>query len=62
MHNDERKCPIFRGCFPIIVGPTGPTGPTGPSGGPTGATGATGPTGATARLFKSSNKIIIDSS
>ena len=53
---------------------TGPTGPTGPSGGPTGPigpqgeTGATGPTGPqgetgpTERLFKSSNKIIIDSS
>lgn len=38
---------------------TGPTGPTGPSGGPTGPQGPTGPTG---RLFKSSNKIIIDSS
>ena len=33
----ERKCPIYRGCFPIVVGPTGPTGP---SGGPTGPTGA----------------------
>ena len=31
----EKKCPIFKGCFPIVVGPTGPTGP---SGGPTGAT------------------------
>ena len=37
-------------CFVI------PTGPTGPGGGPT------GPTGATDRLFKSSNRIIIDSS
>lgn len=37
------------------------TGPTGPRGlaGPTGPTGLTGPT---ERLFKSSNKIIIDSS
>ena len=47
---------------------TGPTGPTGPSGGPTGPIGPTGPqgptgpTGPTERLFKSSNKIIIDSS
>lgn len=52
-------CPIHRGCFPIIVGPigaTGPTGPTGPAGGPT------GPTGPTERLFKSSNRIIINSS
>ena len=40
----EKKCPIFKGCFPIVVGPTGPTGP---SGGPTGATGPTGPTGPT---------------
>ena len=37
----------------VLIGPTGPTGPSG------GATGATGPT---ERLFKSSNKIIIDSS
>lgn len=58
------------------TGPTGPTGATGPQGiqgvtgptGPTGATGpqgiqgVTGPTGPTARLFKSSNNIIIDSS
>lgn len=52
------------------IGPTGPTGPTGPQGnigpigltGATGATGPTGPTGPTERLFKSSNKIIIDSS
>lgn len=59
--NDRKrnKCPIHSGCFPIVVGPTGPTGPTGPAGGPTGATGPTGPT---ERLFKSSNKIIIDSS
>ena len=44
---------------------TGPTGPTGPSGGPTGPIGPQGiqgPTGPTGRLFKSSNKIIIDSS
>ncbi|MGM9876760.1 MAG: hypothetical protein ACI310_06000 [Bacilli bacterium] len=54
--DDDCHCPIHRGCFPIIIGPTGPTGPTGPAGGPT------GPTGATERLFKSSNKIIIDSS
>ena len=49
------------------TGPTGATGATGPTGatgatGPTGPTGATGPTGPTERLFKSSNKIIIDSS
>ena len=37
----------------VVVGPTGPTGP---------ASGPTGPTGPTERLFKSSNKIIIDSS
>ena len=44
-----------------LTGATGPTGPTGPQGniGPIGLTGATGPT---ERLFKSSNKIIIDSS
>ena len=54
--NFEKYRP-FPNCF--VLGPTGPTGPTGPSGGPTGATGATGPT---ERLFKSSNKIIIDSS
>lgn len=54
--DNDCDCPIFKGCFPIVVGPTGPTGPTGPSGGPT------GPTGATERLLKSSNKIIIDSS
>ncbi len=54
--NFEKYRP-FPNCF--LLGPTGPTGPTGPSGGPTGATGATGPT---ERLFKSSNKIIIDSS
>ena len=40
---------------------TGPTGPTGPSGGPTGPIGPQGETGPTERLFKSSNKIIIDS-
>ena len=47
-----------------VTGPTGPTGPIGPQG-ETGATGPTGPqgeTGPTERLFKSSNKIIIDSS
>ena len=52
------------------TGPTGPTGPTGAQGligltgptGPTGPTGLTGATGATERLFKSSNRIIIDSS
>ena len=46
-----------------VTGPTGPTGPIGPQG-ETGATGPTGPqgeTGSTERLFKSSNKIIIDS-
>ena len=46
-----------------VTGPTGPTGPIGPQG-ETGATGPTGPqgeTGPTERLFKSSNKIIIDS-
>ena len=52
--NFEKYRP-FPNCF--VLGPTGPTGPTGPSGGPTGATGATG---TTERLFKSSNKIIID--
>ena len=63
--NFEKYRP-FPNCF--VLGPTGPTGPTGPSGGPTGATGPTGPTGPTGatgpteRLFKSSNKIIIDSS
>ena len=47
--------------FSIPRGSIGPTGPTGPQGniGPIGLTGATGPT---ERLFKSSNKIIIDSS
>ena len=42
----------------------GATGPQGLQGevGPTGPTGPTGLTGATERLFKSSNKIIIDSS
>ena len=44
--DNDCDCPIFKGCFPIVVGPTGPTGPT----------------GATERLLKSSNKIIIDSS
>ena len=53
--NKPNVFPQFYTCY----GATGPTGPTGPSGG---ATGATGPTGATERLFKSSNKIIIDSS
>ena len=56
--------------FSIPKGSIGPTGPTGPQGnigpigltGSTGATGPTGPTGPTERLFKSSNKIIIDSS
>ena len=61
--NKPNVFPPFYTCY----GATGPTGPTGPSGGatgatgPTGATGATGPTGATERLFKSSNKKIIDS-
>ena len=32
--HDDDCCHFFRGCFPIVVGPTGPTGP---SGGPTGA-------------------------
>ena len=45
--DNDCDCPIFKGCFPIIVGPTGPTGPTGPSGGPTGPTGPTGATGPT---------------
>ena len=47
-----------------IQGPTGPTGPTGPQGvaGTQGIQGLQGPTGPTGRLFKSSNKIIIDSS
>ena len=46
------------------TGATGSTGATGPAGvqGPQGVAGATGPTGPTERLFKSSNKIIIDSS
>ena len=59
--NNQKVFPPFYTCF----GATGPTGPTGPSGGesgPTGPTGAIGPTGPTERLFKSSNKIIIDSS
>ena len=47
----QKVFPQFYTCF----GATGPTGPTGP-------TGAIGPTGPTERLFKSSNKIIIDSS
>lgn len=41
--DNDCDCPIFKGCFPIVVGPTGPTGPTGPSGGPTGPTGPTHP-------------------
>ena len=53
--NNPKVFPPYYTCY----GATGPTGPTGPSGG---ATGPTGPTGATERLFKSSNKIIIDSS
>ena len=44
--------------FSIPEGEVGPTGPTGA----TGDIGPTGPTGATERLFKSSNRIIIDSS
>lgn len=52
--NNPKVFPPYYTCY----GATGPTGPTGPSGG---ATGPTGPTGATERLFKSSNKIIIDS-
>ena len=50
--------------FYRATGPTGPIGLAGPTGatGPTGPIGLTGPTGATERLFKSSNKIIIDSS
>ena len=59
--NKQKVFQPFYTCF----GATGPTGPTGPSGGesgPTGPTGAIGPTGPTERLFKSSNKIIIDSS
>ena len=58
--NKQKVFPPFYTCF----GATGPTGPTGPSGGesgPTGPTGAIGPTGPTERLFKSSNKKIIDS-
>ena len=49
---------FYRGTGPI--GPIGLTVPTGATG-PTGPIGLTGPTGATERLFKSSNKIIIDS-
>ena len=41
-----------------LQGETGATGPTGPQG----LQGETGATGPTERLFKSSNKIIIDSS
>ena len=44
-----------------ILNLTIPQGPTGPQG-LQGETGPTGPTGPTERLFKSSNKIIIDSS
>ena len=44
-----------------IQGPTGPTGPQGEAG-VQGIQGLQGPTGPTGRLFKSSNKIIIDSS
>ncbi len=47
--NNENNC--FKKCF--LIGPTGPQGLTGPAG---------GATGATERLFKSSNRIIIDSS
>ena len=46
---------VLDDCDLCATGPTGPTGATGPR-------GATGPNGATERLFKSSNKIIIDSS
>lgn len=57
MNNLERKLQQIRNCRPqcccTFIGPTGPTGPTGPFG---------GPTGPTERLFKSSNRIIIDSS
>lgn len=55
--NNKSKCQnincnsCHRCC--CVVGPTGPTGPAGTPG---------GPTGPTERLFKSSNKIIIDSS
>ena len=50
-HDDhENKCPIFRGCFPIVVGPTGPTGPAGGATGATGPTGPTGPTGLTGEI------------
>lgn len=55
----DKKCPIFRGCFPIIVGPTGPTGPgggpTGPTG-PAGEIGPTGPTGPTHTTISESNR------
>ena len=50
-----REAERFRpNCCNIINIPTGPTGTV------PGATGPTGPTGATERLFKSSNRIIID--
>ncbi len=29
---NSNGCPIYQGCFPIVVGPTGATGPTGPAG------------------------------
>ena len=46
-----------------VPGPIGPTGPQGLQGtqGIQGIQGLEGPTGPTERLFKSSNKIIIDS-
>ena len=59
--NKQKVFPPFYTCFGATV-PTGPTGPSGGESGPTGPTGAIGPTGPTERLFKSSNKIIIDSS
>ena len=59
--NKQKVFPPGETCFGAI-GPRGSTGPSGGESGPTGPTGAIGPTGPTERLFKSSNKIIIDSS
>lgn len=57
--NNDCLCQVIKCLIDICEsGPTGPQGATGP----TGPRGATGPEGATERLFKSSNRIIIDSS
>lgn len=42
--NINRKCPIYPGTFPLIIGSTGPTGPSGLDG-LDGIDGPTGPTG-----------------